>query len=155
MSTTTLHISQRQARLQGLYVGQSPIQSPGSTGGFEPADACHQRSNAARHALAQQGAARPEVGPFPFRAMIVVSVVVLALVALGYGVADATSGRPVATSPGDDHAQYIAQPGDNLWSIARRARPRGDPRPLVETLRRQLDHRVLQPGDRLLVPRPR
>jgi hypothetical protein len=48
---------------------------------------------------------------------------------------------------------YLARQGDTLWSIARRAEPAGDPRPLVDRLQSQLHGRSLVPGDRLLLPR--
>jgi hypothetical protein len=53
---------------------------------------------------------------------------------------------PVAGTPAT--AVYVVQPGDTLWSIARRVRPDRDPRTVVD----ELSSRVpggLQPGQRL------
>ena len=45
----------------------------------------------------------------------------------------------------------IAQPGDTVWSIARSMQPRGEIRPLVDRLERELHGRPLQAGDRLVL----
>ncbi|HLI43277.1 MAG TPA: LysM peptidoglycan-binding domain-containing protein [Acidimicrobiales bacterium] len=47
---------------------------------------------------------------------------------------------------------YTARPGDTLWSIALRAEPGADPRPLVDRLEAELGGGTLQPGDRLFIP---
>jgi hypothetical protein len=47
---------------------------------------------------------------------------------------------------------YVVKPGDTLWSIASRAEPGADPRPLVDRLQAELHGQELQPGDRLLIP---
>jgi hypothetical protein len=47
---------------------------------------------------------------------------------------------------------YVARPGDTLWGIASRLDPTADPRPIVAELAGQLDGKVLQPGDRLVLP---
>jgi Tfp pilus assembly protein FimV len=51
---------------------------------------------------------------------------------------------------------YVVQPGDTLWSIARRVAPGRDPRPVVDALVRSNDLRGggLQPGQELAVPVP-
>jgi hypothetical protein len=46
---------------------------------------------------------------------------------------------------------YVVQPGDNLWSIAQRLAPGGDPRPVVRNLRDRVGHAELNVGDRLPV----
>ena len=51
-----------------------------------------------------------------------------------------------------DHRTYVVQPGDTLWSIARRAHPGGDVRPLVDQLAAQTAGRPLQVGDRITIP---
>ena len=48
--------------------------------------------------------------------------------------------------------EYVAAPGDTVWSIAVRFAHGGDPRPLVERLEAEIDGSVLQPGQRLAVP---
>lgn len=47
---------------------------------------------------------------------------------------------------------YLAAPGDTLWSIARRAQPTGDIRPLVDAMAAQRRGRPLQVGERIEVP---
>lgn len=47
---------------------------------------------------------------------------------------------------------HVAAPGDTLWSIARRAQPTGDIRPLVDAMAAQRRGRPLQVGERIEVP---
>ncbi|MEY2476629.1 MAG: hypothetical protein QOG87_1944 [Actinomycetota bacterium] len=47
---------------------------------------------------------------------------------------------------------YVVQPGDTLWTLARRAQPTGDLRPLVGRLADARDGRPLQAGQRLVLP---
>jgi hypothetical protein len=50
---------------------------------------------------------------------------------------------------------YVVEPGDTLWSIARRVAPGRDPRPVVDGLIRANDLRAgLQAGQELSVPVP-
>ncbi len=50
---------------------------------------------------------------------------------------------------------YVVEPGDTLWSIARRVAPGHDPRPLVDALVEANDlHGGLQAGQELSVPVP-
>jgi len=44
---------------------------------------------------------------------------------------------------------YVVQPGDTLWSIARRLAPDDDPRPIVAELRERYGDAALDAGDRL------
>ena len=44
------------------------------------------------------------------------------------------------------------EPGDTLWSIARRVQPTGDVRPLVDQLAAARGGEVLQPGQQVVVP---
>jgi hypothetical protein len=44
------------------------------------------------------------------------------------------------------------RPGDTLWTIARRAHPTGDVRPLVDVLAATHGSAPLQPGDRISIP---
>jgi hypothetical protein len=46
----------------------------------------------------------------------------------------------------------IVQPGDTLWSIARRVQPTGDLRPLVDKLDAQRHGRALQVGETIVLP---
>jgi LysM repeat protein len=50
---------------------------------------------------------------------------------------------------------YVVQPGDTVWSIARRSSgPTADPRPLVDALVQAngLEQSVVVPGERLVIP---
>ena len=46
-------------------------------------------------------------------------------------------------------ATYVVQPGDTLWSIARRAQPSGDVRPIVQAIERARAGAPLQVGERI------
>lgn len=59
------------------------------------------------------------------------------------GSALAETGRPVV---------YTVRPGDSLWSIARRADPGGDPRPLVAMMAARTGSESVQPGERIVIP---
>jgi hypothetical protein len=45
------------------------------------------------------------------------------------------------------HTHVIVQPGDTLWTIARRVQPAGDIRPLVSSIEAQRHGRPLQVGE--------
>lgn len=62
--------------------------------------------------------------------------------------------RPVAASaaPAATDAVVEVQPGDSIWTVARRLQPAGDVRPLVDRLLAANGATVLQPGDQLIVP---
>jgi hypothetical protein len=49
------------------------------------------------------------------------------------------------------HTHVIVQPGDTLWSIARRAQPTGDIRPLVSTIEAKRHGRPLQVGETIQI----
>jgi hypothetical protein len=68
---------------------------------------------------------------------------------LGDGSLAAPGPRPAAASAG---SVYVVQPGDTLWTLARRAQPSGDLRPLVGRLAAAQDGRPLQAGQRLVLP---
>jgi len=55
---------------------------------------------------------------------------------------------PVVASSGAA-TTHVVQPGDTLWSLARRLQPEGDVRPLVARLRQAHGPGPLLPGERL------
>ena len=55
-----------------------------------------------------------------------------------------------AAGPGD--ASVVVAPGDTYWSIARRIRPTGEVRSLVDELVRANGAGPIQPGDTVVVP---
>lgn len=48
--------------------------------------------------------------------------------------------------------RLIVQPGDTLWSLARRAQPTGDIRPLVDQLSKARHGKVLMAGETIEIP---
>jgi hypothetical protein len=65
----------------------------------------------------------------------------------------------IALGGGPGHArptyEYVAQPGDTVWELARRLAPGRDPRPLVDQLIQVNDlHGPLRAGQRLRLPDP-
>ncbi len=88
----------------------------------------------------------------------VATLAVLAAVWFGAGALSASARpRTVVRLPGSvpvaNGYAYIAKPGDTLWSIASRVEPGSDPRPLVDRLEQEIGGGVLQPGERLILPR--
>jgi hypothetical protein len=61
-------------------------------------------------------------------------------------------GQPVSIDASlATHTRVIVQPGDTLWTIARRAQPAGDIRPLVSTLEAKRHGRPLQVGETIQI----
>lgn len=67
---------------------------------------------------------------------------------LGSGSLAAPEPRPAAAAG----SVYVVQPGDTLWTLARRAQPTGDLRPLVGRLAAAQDGQPLQAGQRIVLP---
>ena len=63
------------------------------------------------------------------------------------------AGRPVSVAPQlVSHSVDVVQPGDTLWSLARRAQPQGDIRPLVSALDARRHGQPLQVGETVEMP---
>jgi hypothetical protein len=64
------------------------------------------------------------------------------------------AGRPVSSVNPVlvSRTRMIVQPGDTLWSIARRSQAAGDIRPLVDAMASQRHGRALQVGETIEVP---
>jgi len=100
------------------------------------------------------GAPRPVRAPtavYARRRLAVVALLlglVLGLVSFGQA---AGAGRTPEAEAGDA-LSYVVQPGDTLWAIAV-SLTGGDPRPVVHALTDIAGGPMLQPGQRLLIPR--
>ena len=78
------------------------------------------------------------------------------MASLASGVLLATASRAADPDAGPAPT-VVVQPHDTLWSIATRTAPRRDPYAAVAEIQRLngLDGYVVQPGDTLVLPRPR
>lgn len=89
------------------------------------------------------------------RALIVLLLAGLLLAAFSLG-RDATQAAGVAAegSAGPQLEQTTVQPGESLWSVARRIAPENDPREVIAQIRRlnDLQGSQLQVGQHLLLP---
>jgi LysM domain-containing protein len=65
--------------------------------------------------------------------------------------ASAGPAAPAAATAGS--VSVVVEPGDTLWTIARRVQPDGDIRPLVDQLVATSGSGPLQPGDHITIPR--
>jgi len=116
----------------------------GSTGAFPPG------LPSARSA----GRGQPSAAARRLRAAMVVVAVAAVGTLLGAG---SLAGAEQATEPGSprlvaqgvDAPSHVVQPGETLWSLARRLQPEGDVRPLVARLRAAAGGGPLVPGQRI------
>jgi LysM domain len=83
-------------------------------------------------------------------AAAVAAVLLAAAVWLDDGAVVPTQARAAPLAVGDDDV-YVVQPGDTVWSIARRLDPRGDVRSTVDELVERHGSASVEVGDRLLL----
>ena len=83
--------------------------------------------------------------------MLAIALVVAGLLLIAPGLAKGDGpGRPAAP-----RVTYVVEPGDTLWSIARRVAPGRDPRPVVDALVEANGLRGgLKAGQELSIPVP-
>lgn len=89
--------------------------------------------------------------------VVVLAVVLVSLLSIRF--ADATQpvdprrAAPVVGSMVNSFGSaVVVQPGDTLWSLARKVHPNGDVRPLVAELARAHGGSALRAGDRIAIP---
>ena len=71
---------------------------------------------------------------------------------LGGGSLTASEPRSAVAATASASSVHVVQPGDTLWTLARRAQPTGDVRPLVGRLSAAHEGRALRPGQRIVLP---
>ncbi|NHC13658.1 LysM peptidoglycan-binding domain-containing protein [Motilibacter deserti] len=86
------------------------------------------------------------------KAVIVVALAILALLALSWGRGGGVQAS--STSAGPATAYTSVEPGDTLWAIALRVAPQDDPRDTVDRILElnALTTAKIEPGQRLIVP---
>ncbi|QXC62493.1 LysM peptidoglycan-binding domain-containing protein [Aquihabitans sp. G128] len=127
-----------------------PHRLPASAGAPRPELRVLQGGRSARPAPA-----RPLVTPGAIAAFVAVTVLLMVgFVAIGRGAfsAAAPATPAAATAPAAGARTVTVRAGDTLWSIARRLRPTGDVRPLVDQLAEANGGTAIAPGDRLVIP---
>ncbi len=104
-----------------------------------------------------QSPARAQVITVPWRSAVALAVAVMVVgalaVAVGRGaLASLVPAAPPAAASAATGERVVVQPGDTMWSIARRVQPSGDVRPLVDRLVASHGTASIQPGDVVIVP---
>ena len=83
-------------------------------------------------------------------AMMGLALTLLALPLGGFGGTSHTTESAFAAN--GRQVIYTVRAGDTLWSIAQRADPNGDPRPMVSRLAAQIGGDTVVPGEQLTIP---
>lgn len=94
------------------------------------------------------------------RRLVAAGLVVVFMLGLGLALGRAgtqrAAGLPEAVSGGAElpiaQREYVVQPGDTLWKIARALQPEGDVRPLVQEMARARGGAPLRAGERIRMP---
>jgi len=91
------------------------------------------------------------------RLVVVLVLATLTLIAFSLGRASSSDASRGAGRPASPRPTTVVQPGDTLWSIARRIEPGADPRVMVDRIARlnDLGGRPIQSGQQLTLPYPR
>ena len=86
--------------------------------------------------------------------VVVFAAVLLGAFSLGRTASEAAGPTSNAAVTADVVQHTTVQPGDSLWSVARRVAPENDPREVVEQIRRlnDLTSAEIQVGQQLLLP---
>jgi len=133
-----------------------PATRPGARPGARPADrrpdGAVARTETLAPYVARPGAAGPSRLTYWRRRAVVLAVAValVALVAprfraaLGGAPASAPEGGPVPRT-------YVVEPGDTVWTIARRLHPTGDPRGVVAAIEARHGTGALRVGETLVL----
>jgi len=80
--------------------------------------------------------------------VVLAVIVVVGLVASTRRVQADDGSAPITGEP----MAYVVQPGDSLWSIAKRLAPGSDPRPIVHRLERSAGSALLSVGQTVIIP---
>ena len=88
------------------------------------------------------------------RAVLVLLLAALLLTAFSIGQRDTQAASTSAGSGAAAPAATTVQPGESLWSVAKRIAPENDPREVIAQIRRlnDLESSELQVGQHLLLP---
>ena len=87
-----------------------------------------------------------------YRRRRLAAALVLAVAVLTAGRAGAALGSSPLEAPGrrPSVTQYVVQPGDSLWGVARHVAPHDDPRAVVDALEQGRHGAPLLPGETIL-----
>ena len=123
----------------------------------------HPRHRAPARLVANRQPARPHPSAAVRRRRAAITLVILAAIGILLGAGSLAGAEQVPTSTPGVHprvhlettavasATHVVQPGDTLWSVARRIQPEGDVRPLVARLRAAHGPGPLLPGQPLRI----
>ena len=127
-------------------VGRAPLRRLG--GNEKPSQATFRRRRAIAALLAALLTTLVVLGALEFLGAARATVA-------GFGGGPLTASEPAALELQPvRRTTYIVQPGDTLWTIARRLQPTGDIRPLVDHLASARDGAPLRAGERVVLSLP-
>jgi hypothetical protein len=130
---------------------------------FSPGRLNSTRAVVGRAAATSVSCVRPSAATYRRRRAVAAGLVAVVVGSVVWAVAALPGGGPLpAPGPSRPAAgravtgapHYVVQPGDTLWTIARRLQPQGDVRPLVDRLASAHGGPVLYVGERIALPPP-